>query len=63
MDIIRLKEEKCEYYCPVTVSKHVIDDSRDSSINCNACLKWLHLWCSGLKKTLNKKTWFCSSCK
>ena len=38
MDIIALKDEKCEYYCPVC--KH---ETRDSSINCNACLQWLHL--------------------
>ena len=61
MDIIALKEENCEYYCPVC--KHEIDDLRDSSINCNACLQWLHLRCSGLKKAPQKRNWFYSFCK
>ena len=61
LDVVQQKKVKCVYYCPVC--KQEIDDSKHHSINCNLCLSWLHLRCSGLKKAPKKRLWFCQSCK
>ena len=61
INIVTMKNEKCNYFCPVC--KLQIDDWRDNSINCNSCLMWLHLKCTGLKKMPKKRYWFCKACK
>ena len=52
-NIVTMKNDKCNYFCPVC--KLQIDDSRDNNINCNSCLMWLHLKCTGPKKMPEKR--------
>lgn len=43
--------------CKITVA------SDTKCIRCDSCLNWVHKNCSGLKKLLTKRNWFCPNCK
>lgn len=53
--------KKCGIWnCPVCLED--TDNGESDAIECDACLRWYHIQCSGLSTLPKKRTWICRNC-
>ena len=60
LDVVSVKQHNCTYICNVCQGE--IDDSQESSVNCDNCLSWVHLKCTASGKAIKKRQWLCVKC-
>ena len=61
--VLTLKSADPQWMCPICDrdADNSFDDG-DTSLACDACLRWYHLTCLGKKSRPKARTWICASC-